>query len=177
MPLSLLVGLHWGIGSSYLHPHCTRSMDLDLHVTTTRSLLDFKISHLYSIFGHHWLIFSNFVGLKEFPWDCRHYILPDILRTHPLPLSNHAGIQALLREHLCLRLYLRNEAWSLATLAQLVGYCLTKQKVMGSVPNWGAGLVCNFSIHSGHVQETTDWCFSLTLMFSLPLFLPPYPSL
>ena len=44
---------------------------------------------------------------------------------------------------------------------------------MGSIPNWGTCLGCEFSTHSGYIQEATNLCFSSTSVFlSLSLSLP-----
>lgn len=50
---------------------------------------------------------------------------------------------------------------STSQVAQLVG--------TGLIPSQGTHLGCRFNPGSGHVQETTHWCFSLSLPLSLPL--------
>ena len=50
-------------------------------------------------------------------------------------------------------------------VAQLVGCHPTKRKVTSSIPDQGTCLGCGLRPWSGHVQEATDRCFSLTSMF------------
>ena len=53
-----------------------------------------------------------------------------------------------------------------------------QQKVAGSNPGQGPYLGCGFDPQLGHIQEATDWCFSLTSMFlSLSTPLSPHFSL
>ena len=79
------------------------------------------------------------------------------------------------RMGLGLREYLMNLT-SKASVAQWVGVSFCRPKCYGSIPSQGTCLGCGFSPQSGHVQEATDQCFSLTSMF-LSLSLPPFPSL
>ena len=54
---------------------------------------------------------------------------------------------------------------ALTGMAQLVELHPTKRKFTGSIPSQGTHLSCGFSNRSGCIQEETDECFSLTLMF------------
>ena len=64
-------------------------------------------------------------------------------------------------------MFLKGLNWALIVVAQLVGYCPTKQKVNGSISIQGTCLGCRSNPWPGHVA--TEQCFSLTLMF-LSLF-------
>ena len=55
--------------------------------------------------------------------------------------------------------------FTLASVARLVGALSHTSKVSDSIPGAGMCLDCRFDHHSGHIQEATDHCFSLTLMF------------
>ena len=50
------------------------------------------------------------------------------------------------------------------------------EKVVGSMPGQGTHLGCRFSPRSGYIQEATDQCFSLMLMFSFLSHSLPYTA-
>lgn len=57
-----------------------------------------------------------------------------------------------------------------AGVAQLVDCRQVHGNIAGSVPGQGPYLGFGFSPQVGHIRNTTDWCFSSTLMFlSFPL--------
>ena len=58
-------------------------------------------------------------------------------------------------------------------VAELVRALSPTPKVVGSIPGWSRYLGCRYDPRSEHVWETTNHCFSLTLMF---LFLSSSPS-
>ena len=66
----------------------------------------------------------------------------------------------------------KNCAGALAGVAQVVGHHPAKQKVSGLIPTQGTCLGCRFGPQSGQVQEATNQCFPLTLMFLSPFSLP-----
>ena len=72
---------------------------------------------------------------------------------------------------------------ALASVAQLVGYYPTNQKVAGSIPNEGTCLDCGLGALPPHVasrRQEASTAFSMFLShtsISLPFFLSPFPSL
>lgn len=48
---------------------------------------------------------------------------------------------------------------------------LIYQKVVDFIPGEGTYPGCRLDLQSGHIQETTNECFSLTLIFSLFFYL------
>ena len=50
-------------------------------------------------------------------------------------------------------------------VAQLVGTPSRTQKIVGSIPGQGAYLGWGFEPQLGYIWQTTDRCFSLSLMF------------
>ena len=69
----------------------------------------------------------------------------------------------------------KNRSAALTYVAQLIGHHPAKQKVTGLIPSQGTCLGCRCGPWSECIKKAMDGCFSL--MFSLPLFLPPLPSL
>ena len=61
----------------------------------------------------------------------------------------------------------RKLATALTSVAHLVGHHPAKQKVSGAMPSQGMCLGCGFGPWSGHVQKTTNGCFSPSLPPSL----------
>ena len=64
---------------------------------------------------------------------------------------------------------------NVAHVAQLVGCHPTNQKFAGLIPSQDTCLGCMFGPQSGHMQEATDQCFSLTsviLFFYFSLLSP-----
>ena len=68
----------------------------------------------------------------------------------------------------------KNQCLALTGVAQLVGHHLRKQKAASLIPGQGTCLGCGFSPWVGSIQQASDQCFSLTLMF-LSLFPLPFP--
>ena len=64
---------------------------------------------------------------------------------------------------------------ALTAVAQLVGHCPENRKVTSLIPSQGTCLGCGFGPQLGRVQEATNQCFSLTVMF-LYLSFPSPPS-
>ena len=70
----------------------------------------------------------------------------------------------------------KKEAAGLTGMAQLGGCRPAKRKVPGLIPGQGTGLGCRPGPRLGHVRG--NWStFLLYIGVSLPLFLPPFPSL
>ena len=66
---------------------------------------------------------------------------------------------------------------ALTGMVQLVGYCPVKQKVAGSISSQGTCLGCRVqSLVRVRTSDNQSMFLSYTNV-SLPLFLPPFPSL
>ena len=64
----------------------------------------------------------------------------------------------------------QNHICPMADVALWTGFLSVNQRITGSVPNWGTCLVCGPSPQLAHEKQPH-------IDVSLPLFLPPFPSL
>ena len=127
-----------------------------------------------------WTLSPQLSSQEQNPWRAPFHRTPnEAEKTSVLILPDYAP-GSLLRQSVALWTHwltphnsLKYSAFALAGVAQLVGHHPTNRKVtgQGTCLAWvQSQLVC--------LQETTDWCFSLTLMFSsLSPSIPLYPKL